>query len=351
MLIPLLIFAVIGWSTAAANAANIKIMTQNMDQGTGEGYIVAAASGAIPDLSVADAVDLTFAELQAGHLSQRAGLIAGKIAEQKPDLVCLQEVTLWRTGPSPTTAAIPVYDQLTFLLMELLKRGQFYYTVAVNTADDVTLPGNKIGALRVTSRNVLLARLDMRSPKLYFTDVHSHVFSNALDIFGLEVKSGWFSAVVHEGSKRFLFVGTHLQSAVPGYPPAIETQVAQTQELLSALQSSNDPVVLCGDFNSDGNDNQAVLDYTPTADNIKAAGYTEMWGTLHPNDPGNTWPLYIDDQFPISFPATTPFERIDLFFVRGLLPLQIDIVPAPGPSGFTPPFGSDHAGVVAVVSF
>src|SRR5690349_3165655 len=151
ILIAFLTFAVSESSTASANAAGVKIMTQNLDQGTGDGYIVAAASGAIPGLSVPDAIDLTFAELQAGHLAQRAGLIAGKIAEQKPDLVCLQEVTLWRIGPSPATAVVPIYDQLTFLLVELLKRGQIYYTVAVNTADDVALPGNKIGALRVTS--------------------------------------------------------------------------------------------------------------------------------------------------------------------------------------------------------
>jgi endonuclease/exonuclease/phosphatase (EEP) superfamily protein YafD len=349
--IALLILASAGLSAGAAGGSTIRIMTQNMDQGTGEGYIVAAASGAIPELSLADAVDLTFAELKEGHLEQRAGLIAGKIAEQDPDIVALQEVTLWRTGPSPAAAVIPVYDQLTFLLLELLKRGEVYYPIAVNTAGDLTLPGNKIGALRVTSRNVLLARLDRRLPAVYFTGVHTEVFSNSLNIFGLQVKSGWLSATVHQGDKRFLLVATHLQSAVPGYPPAIAVQVAQTQELLNALRYTSDPVILCGDFNSDANGNPGVLDYTPTADNIRAAGYSEVWGTLRPGDLGNTWPLYIDDQIPISFPATTPFERIDLFFERGIQPLQIEKLIAPAPTGFTPPFGSDHAGVIATFKF
>ncbi|MBZ5583213.1 MAG: hypothetical protein LAQ30_13610 [Acidobacteriia bacterium] len=344
-----LILAVAGYSTAAD--ATVRIMTQNMDQGTGEGYIIAAASGAIPGFTLADAVDLTFAELNAGHLQQRAALLAGKIAEQKPDIVALQEVTLWRIGPTPGTALVPVYDQLTFLLSELLKRGALYSAVAVNTVDDVALPGNKIGALRLTSRNVLLARLDWQSPALYFTDVRSHIFNNALTISGLQVQSGWISATVHKGDHQFFLIATHLQSAVPNFNLAVTVQVAQAGELLSALQYVTGPVVLCGDFNSDANDNPGVLDFTPTADNIKAAGYTEVWGALKPGNPGNTWPLYIDDQIPISFPATTPFERIDLFFERGLLALQIDKVLAPGSPGFTPPFGSDHAGVIAVFRF
>lgn len=334
----------LSWTAAANGSSTVKIMTQNVDQGTGEGYIVGAlfGMGTLPD-----AVDLTYAELQASHLVERAGLIAGQIAAAKPDLVALQEVTLWRTGPDIKHAFTPVYDQLTYLLWDLLRQGVPYLVVGINTVDDVALAGNQIGALRLTSRNVFLARAQFRWPPLYVSDVQSHIFSNVLDIGGLQVPSGWISATVHMGNKQFLLAAAHLESTIPGYPPATDVQVAQAEELIQALSSATMPVILCGDFNSDANDDPNAPDPTPSADLIQQAGYTEAWKLLHSGDLGNTWPLYLDDLIPISFPAETPLERIDLFFTRGISPLTVDQVIAPAPSGFAPPFGSDHVGVVA----
>ena len=339
-----LIIVVLCWTTAASGGSTVKIMTQNIDQGTGEGYIIAALFGQMP---LGDAVDLTYAELQASHLKQRAALIAEQIAAQKPDIVVLQEVTLWRIGPDPEHAFTPVYDQLVYLLWYLLKQGVPYVVAGVNMVDDVALPGNQIGALRLTDYNVLLARAEFRRPPFYLTDVQSHIFNATLEIGGLTVPSGWISATVHLGNKQFVLAAVHLESTVPGYPPATDVQVAQAQELIETLSSATSPVVLCGDFNSDANDNPGVVDYTPTADNIRAAGYTEVWGQLHSGDYGNTWPLYLDDLIPISFPPQTPFERIDLFFTRGIAALTVDQVIATAPAGFTPPYGSDHVGVVA----
>src|ERR1022692_1697221 len=88
--------------TAASGSSTVKIMTQNIDEGTGEGYIVEALFGQMP---LPQAVDLTYAELHASHLQERARLIAGQIAAQKPDIVVLQEVALWRTGPDTQHAS------------------------------------------------------------------------------------------------------------------------------------------------------------------------------------------------------------------------------------------------------
>ncbi|HTQ55700.1 MAG TPA: endonuclease/exonuclease/phosphatase family protein [Bryobacteraceae bacterium] len=339
-----LLLAVLVPAASASGSPNLKIMTQNIDQGTGEGYIVAALFGAMP---LPDAVDLTYQELQASHLRQRAGLIAQQIAAQKPDIVVLQEVTLWRTGPDIDHAFTPVYDQLSYLLWDMLRLGVPYVVGGVNTVDDVALAGNQIGALRLTDRNVLLVRAQFHWPPLFLSDVKSHIFSTVLDIGGLEVPSGWISATVHVGDQQFMLAGAHLESTVPGYSPATDVQVAQAQELIDTLSTVTMPVVICGDFNSDANDNPDAEDFTPSADMIRGAGYTEAWGALHAGDPGNTWPLYLDDLIPISFPAQTPFERIDLFFTRGISAVAIEQVTATAPAGFTPPYGSDHVGVWA----
>jgi len=330
--------------TTGEAVPGVKIMTQNIDEGTDEGYLVAALFGAMP---LPDAVDLTYAELHASHLQERARLIAGQIAAQAPDIVTLEEVALWRTGPDTQHAFHPIYDQLRYLLSDLVRLRAPYVVAGINTPEDIALAGNKLGALRLTERNVLLVRAELRWPSLYLSDVQSHIFSAVLDIGGLQVPAGWISATVHAGNKQFRLAMVHLGSTVPGYPPATDVQVAQAQELIQTLSSSTLPVLICGDFNSDANDNPAAPDFTPTADMIQAAGYTDVWKLLHNGDPGNTWNLYSEDLIPISFPAQTPVERIDLFFTRGISALTDEQVITAAPAGFSPPFGSDHVGLVA----
>jgi endonuclease/exonuclease/phosphatase family metal-dependent hydrolase len=107
------------------------------------------------------------------------------------------------------------------------------------------------------------------------------------------------------------------------------------------------PVVLIGDFNSDANGSPGVPDVSPTAGLIQSAGYIDSWRSLHPGDPGNTWPIYLEDQFPVAFPPATPVERIDLAFTRGMQVLDAEQVVTP--SGGTPPYASDHTGLMVTV--
>src|SRR5437588_1883956 len=81
-----------GWLRAADRAGTVTILTQNMDAGTDQSYIVAASLNLVP-LSVAQAVDLTAQEIHVSNIPQRAQVLAAKIAATKPDLVALQEVS------------------------------------------------------------------------------------------------------------------------------------------------------------------------------------------------------------------------------------------------------------------
>jgi endonuclease/exonuclease/phosphatase family metal-dependent hydrolase len=90
----------------------------------------------------------------------------------------------------------------------------------------------------------------------------------------------------------------------------------------------------------------AALDKPDSVLLLQQAGFTEAWQALHANDPGYTWPLFLEDHFPappFTSPAA-PFERIDLIFVRG--PLEIRAVER---TGLVAPYGSDHSGVVATL--
>jgi endonuclease/exonuclease/phosphatase family metal-dependent hydrolase len=123
--------------------------------------------------------------------------------------------------------------------------------------------------------------------------------------------------------------------------------VAQAQELLHDLRNIAVPVVICGDFNSDANGTQGVPDVSPTARLIQLAGYADSWNLVNAGDPGYTWPLYLEDQYPIAFPAFPLFERIDLLFSRGMEVVRA--VQVIVPSGAEPPFASDHAGLLVAL--
>jgi endonuclease/exonuclease/phosphatase family metal-dependent hydrolase len=335
----------------AAGPAPIKIMTQNMDADTDLTFAIGELLGFFPP---GVGVELTYHEVLAADIPQRAALLAAQVAEKKPDLIGLQEVTLWRTGTSVDTATTVVFDQLQLLLSSLAADGVPYDIVTVDSLEDLALPKASGGALRITDRDVLLIRADLRPPAFHLSDVHANTFDAEFSFGGLQVPSGWISAMVHTGNRQFRLFTTHLQSPVANDPTSVTVQTAQANQLIHELRNSTVPAVLAGDFNSD-----AILgaagagpDNTGTADLIQTAGYIDTW-TIAGSGPGPTWPLYREDQYPPPFFVTSfPFERIDLIFSQGLDVTSVEHVLAPGPTATQwPYFASDHAGVLAVFQF
>ena len=345
-----LMLAVTAWGFAAEPAA-VRIMTQNMDAGTDLTFAVAELRGILPS---GVGVELTYEEILATNIPQRTALLAARVAAKKPDLLALQEVTLWRTGASVDSATDVLADQLQLLLADLAAAGVPYDIVAVDILGDLALPKASGGALRSTDRDVLLIRADLRPPAFHVSDVHANTFDAVYSLGGLQVPSGWISAIVHTGNRHFRLFTTHLQSPVPGDPTATTVQMAQADQLIHELRNSTVPVVIAGDFNSD-----AILgvaghgpDATDTAAMIQAAGYADTW-TVGSSGTGPTWPLYLEDQYPPPFFIHAfPFERIDLIFSQGLSVTSVEHVLAPGPAvNLWPYFASDHAGVLAVFQF
>ncbi len=328
------------WAGPSPRDTGVSILTQNMDAGTDLGLVVA--------LGAPDGVDLTLAEIQKGRIPERAELLAQKIAEHQPDIAALEEVTLWRIGATPETTTNVLYDQLELLLTALANHGAGYEVLAVNVQTDLALPGSA-GAARYTDRDVVLVRSGLRPPALHFSNVHARHYGASFNFQGLPIVQGYISADVHTGNRKFRLVMTHLESPVPGIQEATDVQVAQTAELIDVLSHLTIPVVVCGDFNSDANFGNFV-DATPSVALLEAAGYGDLWKLTHPAEPGNTWPLYLEDQAPPDFYAPSlPVERIDLFFGKGMEVLSLEQVLAPAAAGVMPSFGSDHAGVLATL--
>jgi hypothetical protein len=77
------------------HARVLKVMTRNMDEGTDFGPIFSATTF---DQFAAE-VAAAYIEVQQSNIPERAAALAREIKAKQPDLVGLQEVSVWRTGP------------------------------------------------------------------------------------------------------------------------------------------------------------------------------------------------------------------------------------------------------------
>jgi endonuclease/exonuclease/phosphatase family metal-dependent hydrolase len=334
-------------SSFADNPHTVTVMTRNMDAGTDLNYILAATD----QTSLFAGTAATLAEVKASGIPARAARLADEIACHKPDLIALQEVTLWRTGPLMQPPATEVlYDQLDLLTAELAKRKLHYGVVAIQSLLDAEAPVPTEGIdLRMTDRNVILARIDLPRSQFEVSNVQTNVFSTIFEfgspLLGEFVEpTGWISVDVSVFKTTIRFVNTHLEST--GVPGGEQIQEAQVGELLTSLASREMPVVLAGDFNANA---EPGPEHTGAVERIVSAGYSDTWDALHPARPGYTWPLFGEDQ---AGGPTTPNERIDLIFVGGTHSSRFDRairVLSAERTGVVSPWASDHAGVVASV--
>jgi endonuclease/exonuclease/phosphatase family metal-dependent hydrolase len=347
----LLGLALVGASRSfGAPPTTLKVMTRNMDSGTDLNLILAANDAA----SFAQAISATLVEVQAANIPARAARLADEISAQQPDLIGLQEVSLWRTGPLstvPTGANTILYDQLGLLMTELARRQLSYGVIAVNSLTDVEAPVTLQNLnLRLTDRDVFLARNDVSQPVLDIYNIQMRRYQVALPISlvspflsGLSVFQGYIEADVNFRGQVFRFANTHLLSLIPGVSLITSGQLSEAKELLGTLNDPGMPVVLLGDFNANA---APGPDDSGTVEMVEGAGFSDVWKAVNPNDPGYTWPLYGEDQS--SGKPVVPYERIDLIFSRGLTPVSAERLSI---GGFGGAYASDHAGVVATLAF
>ena len=229
------------------------------------------------------------------------------------------------------------------------KRNLHYGVIAVQSELDAEAPVPTAGIdLRMTDRDVILARLDLPQLQFDLFNAQTHrfksVFTFGNPILGqLAVPCGWMAVDVVANGSKFRFVNTHLQTPITGMSQAEQVQRAQADELLANLFLTGIPVVLAGDFNANA---EPGPEHTGTAQRIVNAGYVDAWKSAHPGDPGYTWPLFGEDQ---NSGPTAPNERIDLIFAGGTLQRWFGNTPAvvtAERTGTTSPFASDHAGLV-----
>jgi endonuclease/exonuclease/phosphatase family metal-dependent hydrolase len=259
---------------AGKKAEVVNVMTRNL-------YLGADLSPAIEAKGLGEFTAATgkiLRDVTANDFPVRAKGLAQEIIKKSPDLVGLQEVALWRTGPpslepllggSPPKATEVRYDYLK-LLLDQLNKGKKRYRVAVaNDEFDFEAPGDENGVPgdgpnklipnaeingRLTMRDVILVKV---GKVVKVTHPQTGHFSNLLvvELQGVKipVTRGWASIDAQvNGGRKLHFVDTHLESFDPASEvPSIRSK--QASELLAGPLKSSLPTILVGDLNSDDN--------------------------------------------------------------------------------------------------
>ena len=257
-------------------SVKVKVMTRNIFLGADLSPGL-EADGAEEFVAAAGEI---FREVDETDFPLRAKGLAAEVKQKKPDLIGLQEVALWRTGPvdlnaalTNTPAATEVrYDFLQILLDELKAEGLKYKAAVVKEefdfegpadTDDNTATGTPFGADlngRLTMRDVILvnkgSKVDAKL-KNGQSGTYSNLFTPVVGgIVPVPVTRGWTAGDVtvskgkgkHEVKRKFRFVNTHFEAFDDETQvPSIRAQ--QAAEVLD-VAANKKTTILLGDFNS-----------------------------------------------------------------------------------------------------
>lgn len=325
-----------------------------------------AAGKPFPEVlnAVATAADSTWANVVATNFPLRAKLLAKEIKRSKADLVGLQEVALWRTGPVETTfgagLATPnsetvAYDFLDLLTDELKAIGSKYKVAVVGQRADVEAPAwdatqQNQRDIRLTMHDVILQRRG--SGKVLRSD--DAIFANNLEVklggvLPMNFDRGWQYVDVKSGKDKYRFINTHLEAA------GSDLALAQAQEIGTALVKPKKTTIMVCDCNSDPLDgsvkpgetapHKAPYDYL-----TDEVGFVDQWLEWAPASKGWTSGLseLVNDATAAGFDHRIDFVLTRTPDGRGLAVKKADVTgdevkDRDAATGLWP---SDHAGVV-----
>jgi endonuclease/exonuclease/phosphatase (EEP) superfamily protein YafD len=328
--------------TAAHRAGGeITVMTQNLFPGTELLDVRKARTASALQLAFAK----DFGQLVATKFNDRAAALATEIAKEKPDLISLQDVALWRTafpfkGPAQRATTV-AYDFLATLNKALAAKGAHYRTVIVHQNFDANgaglFKGKGVEAVRFTDSIAILASTDTPASTMTLSNPQQgsyKVVTRFTSPFGVTVLGGgWLSVDVKTGGGTFRLVSTLLD----GFSPKVNG--AQEAELLKGPTATSMPVLIAGDFNAP--------DTTPAYSAATSAGFVDLWKAANPNDPGYT----CCEPDTLRNPTPQLHVRLDYLLGRGPFSVVAAHLVGASPSDKTPSglWPSNHAGIVATL--
>jgi endonuclease/exonuclease/phosphatase family metal-dependent hydrolase len=352
----------------------LTVMTRNVYLGANIMRPVRAATeNPNNPLALPNAADQTWQVVEQTNFNIRAGLLADELVTEQPDLVGLQEVALWRTGPlqapfvpgvDPTQIGRPNattvrYDFLQILLDALAERGEPYTAISVQQEADVEAPSfggvppaiQRPQDIRLTMHDVILKRDDS---DVDVVRTGSGQYDRRLSVgvagIAMDFIRGYNWADVKVGPKKVRFINTHFEAF------GSDHALAQAEELLAgpADVRGTTTVIAC-DCNSDPLDATVSngVEHREPYQRLVGAGFADQWLQWAPAEQG--WTSGLSER--VNDATAAGFDhRIDLILARtpSGKPLGVtdgaitgDEVTDRHASGLWP---SDHAGVVLTLA-
>ena len=304
----------------------VTVMTWNICYGGSGG-------GSIPDMGN------MFESARESNFPERASRIARIIDQQQPQVVCLQEVARWNRDEIIGNDKHTI-DFLDILVDRLEERGLHYDVSGSLQTIDFKAPAFRGGGPSTVKWQERIVMLTRRSSQVQVSNVRQRHYDRDYTISipandDLTFNRGWIAADITCNGRKARYVCTHLE-AMSG-----SVRDAQARQLINSLSSTNLPLVVMGDMNTEpGSDVYAQF---------TDAGYADAWAADHGMNEGPTCCQsggLQNDKSELS-------RRIDQIFLRGALTTVSSTRVGYRPSDRTPDglWPSDHAGVVAKVQF
>ena len=375
----ILITAVLSFSITPTQAAEqpIKVMSRNLYLGADVGVALAK----IPNMPAA--AQFMWDQVQKTDFSKRKKILAEQIRTESPDVIGIQEATIWYCKAHFWSKNTEVFNFTQELLAEL--GGD--YVIASKNGVEANNPGYSIGPIPFLTKvndpqtfqklfgqndadcgfQIGDALLIKKSLAQYVNQVGNSEYKDVYKVVPtlMEIYRGYAWADITVQGTNVRFVTTHLESLWDAnkVPKAAD----QARQLVSDLKNTKSPIVVIGDFNSDPRDPRPINSPNPgeqpTASEkcpagssmcnaykvMREAGFTDSgpdasepstysWGMnalLTGPDPKRAAAAKkMGNQFGFT-------DRLDYIFVKnGIKVLTSKMI------GQTAPYGTDHAGVV-----
>lgn len=317
----------------------VSVFTHNLYLGTDFTVLLTAPDPAsVPPLTAK-----LWANVQASNYPERAKVLAAQIVEAAPDLVALQEVSLYRRqepsdfqpGASPNATEV-VLDFLATLMTELEARGGHYVVAGSAENADVEVPvAGDTGApafdLRLTDRDVILARAGVTTSELVKNVFPTDLTLTAAGAVPLSLVRSTSHLTATVGTATLTFGNTHLEVQSIG-----PIHAAQAKELVDIYAGVTGPLIVAGDYNTE----PADAEYK-----VLTSGLTDAWVQAGVGD-GFTC-CQADD---LRNPTSAATQRIDHILFRGGPQVEsIGVVGTDPATGRTPDglWPTDHFAVRA----
>ena len=384
--------------SASADSASMTVMSRNIYLGADVG----TAMKLLPNFPAA--AQFMWDQVKHNDFRKRAPKLAAELASAKPDLVGIQEATIWYCKKDLWSSRVKVFDYLQ-LLTDATKATGVGYSVATARGIEAFNPGYSISAIPYLTRvddpelfpaifkektaycgftigDAILVRDDRASDIRQVGNTEYDATYSIVPTL-MTIYRGYTWVDINQGGSIARVVSTHLESIFDA--DKTPNSVLQARQLVSDLKSVQMPLVVLGDFNADYRDPRAssapnpgeqpvVGKSCPTPGERTCNAYWIMldsgFTNLSPDaeDPNNfSWGAtdLLDGPDPKRATVAKTFgnengftDRLDYVFGRnGVTPQRARIIGNTWPDGESiwdcgtqRCFATDHAGVVATFS-